>query len=111
METDTLAPDMIDADTAGRRAPRQLGHHISGGVATADADAAKRGNNSAKQVASDARLRNTLKAKSGSFNCARKNRRSDVPAASAFTRRASGARGPEHGPSHHLMRILSCLLI
>ena len=39
METDTLAPDMIDADTAGRRAPRQLGHHISGGVATADADA------------------------------------------------------------------------
>ena len=72
---------------------------------------AKRGNNPAKQIAFDARLSNTPEAKSGSFNCARKNRRSDVPAASAFTRRASGARGPEHGPSHHLMRILSCLLI
>jgi len=60
---------------------------------------AKCGNNPAKQVASDARLRNAPEAKSGSFNCARKNRRSDVPAALAFTRRASGARGPKQGLS------------
>jgi len=60
---------------------------------------AKRGNNPAKQVASDARLRNAPEAKSGSFNCARKNRRSDVPAVLAFTRRASGARGPKQGLS------------
>ena len=57
----------------------------------------KRGNNPAKQVASDACLRNAPEAKSGSFNCARKNRRSDVPAALAFTRRASNARDPKQG--------------
>ena len=60
---------------------------------------AKRENNPVKQVASDARTRNAPDTKSGSFNCARKNRRSNVPTALMFTHRAFGARGPKQGLS------------